>query len=490
MSTLRQLLEIPWGDVGLPELFAEPPLGGLAPPRPPRPVRAPVRLRATGEVVDLLAAAPLAGDGPTMVVRYAASGQALLRFRLTPPTAGPEQWRIVDFAVDSTGGIILLEDLVAAGEQRTVLRRLAADGTEVWCRSGRFSQRLDLDRLQGDFPRLLGGDSAVYLPATRHRGMVARIDFQTGGLEPFAEWGDWTGEVFLAPDGALGFVRWRAAERRCIWCRLDPASGRETQVVMGEEASRLLGAPFGVDAAGRVYALESMGAARIDPKDEIERLTPFEGIALDPAKRRLLSSHDRGDALEIDTWGPTGRREGRVVLNLPVSGEGVAGPARLLRRDEEGRYLVGRGGAPGSEEQILVFDAAGNLESMAPPPATLSREEYRLQAATTWRVVPAGGVYLPVLGPAAFHLLCIDAGPPDEAGEDKNVRHPRRGSEAASGCPQGEGQGPGSGRGLPDNGTPWLPQSHRGTRGCVPRCCWMPSDIRVAMGEISSEFRR
>ena len=51
--------------------------------------------------LDLLAADPLLRGGPPVVVRFAASGQELLRFRLAPPEGGLEQWRIVDFAVDA-----------------------------------------------------------------------------------------------------------------------------------------------------------------------------------------------------------------------------------------------------------------------------------------------------------------------------------------------------------------------------------------------------
>lgn len=274
MKGLRvsEIARIPWGPPpGIPEIFVDAPQDSRWTPEPPRQERAPVRLRpAPDGAFGLLAADPLTGSGlPPLVLRLGPAG-TLSRLELTPPVDDFLQWQILDFAMDRDTGAYLLEQVTTPDGSGTSLRKVGADGVEVWRRSAR-SWRVapDLQVPASSFTHLLTGGSGVYLSAARERGLIARIDPASGELTRYADLAPWTGDALVGPDGYVEFVRFIPESHARARVRLDPESGRETTTLCSPDAFDLLGLLLGVDARGRLYGVHGWTLGCIGPDGDV-----------------------------------------------------------------------------------------------------------------------------------------------------------------------------------------------------------------------------
>lgn len=420
---LAEVVREPWGDDGLPTAWVEVYPSSLLTAAAPQRQRASVRVRALpgGEVAVLAKDPVYNAGGPAVIQRYSERGELRAALRVGPPaSAQGESWSIRDFRADPAGNVYLLETVGGGAGLLNSLRKLDASGAVVWERAGEFDDdRLDLAQLRGSFDQLLadaGGN--VYLPATRHRGEVARIDPAGGEPEPYADWGDWTGEVFMDGEGRLHYVRYDPGTRRRGWARYDPRTRREELHEGDESVYGLFDIPFGTDARGRCYA--AMGTRLTCLSREAvplwqERLDNLvvAGGAIYASEGRQSSS---GPEVVVRRWDSDGAYTGETILRVPSppAGEGLAN-WRLVALDDSGRFHV-RGGAA-VEESALVYSPGGELESTAEASADSAEAESRLQENRTWDVDLAGGVLLPVLGPSAFHLvrLTVEAQPNGDA---------------------------------------------------------------------------
>ena len=307
---LSEIAKIPWGPPpGIPEIFVDAPRHSRWTAEPPPKERAPVHLRlAPDGSFGLLVADPLTGSGlPPQVLRLTPAGPSS-RLEIAPPAGRFLQWQIVDFTLDRDGGVYLLEQITTQSGGATTLRKVGADGAEIW----RVTP--DLEVPAGSFTGLLIGGSGVYLSAAQERGLIARIDPANGRLSRYADLTPWTGDALVGPDERVCFVRFVPERNARAWVRLDPETGRETETLCSPAAFDLLALPIGVDALGRAYGVH-----------------------------------------------------GWTVGCIGTEG------ALLWRESPDG----------------------GDL---------------RLEPPTSWRVSPAGTIYLPVLGSSGFHLLALEPG--------------------------------------------------------------------------------
>ena len=169
-------------------------------------------------------------------------------------------WRIKDFQTEISGDIYLLETNDENGDTYNYLRKLSPNGDLLWRRRGPFSSVKDnIERMEGNFGQLLMDEkNNPYLPATRHRGFVARIQTDDGNLIPYANWGHWIGEVFMDGYGVIYYVRYLPKKNRRAWTRYDPSTNKEKSIIYDEEFYGLMAMPVAVDNKGRGYCVCGM----------------------------------------------------------------------------------------------------------------------------------------------------------------------------------------------------------------------------------------
>jgi hypothetical protein len=271
MKGLRvsEVAKIPWGaPPGIPEIFVDAPQDSRWTAEPPRQERAPVRLRpAPDGAFGLLAADPLTGSGLSPQVLRLDPAGTLSCLDLAPPASGFLQWQILDFALDRDAGVYLLEQVTTHDGGATTLRKIGADGVEAWRRSER-SWRVDPDPEvpAWSFTTLLTGGSGVYLSAAQERGLIGRIDPASGRLTRYADLAPWTGDALVGPDERVYYVRFVPERNARAWVRLDPETGRKTEVLCSPAAFDLLALPIGVDARGRTYGVHGWTVGCIGPQ--------------------------------------------------------------------------------------------------------------------------------------------------------------------------------------------------------------------------------
>jgi hypothetical protein len=293
---ISEVAKIPWGPPpGIPEIFVEAPTGSQWTGEPARLERAdvPVR-RAPDGAFGLLAADSLTGSGQlSQVLRLTLDG-SLSRLDLQSPMGTTLQWQILDFALDPDAHLYLLEKVSTLEGSTTYLRRIGPDGVEAWRRPDPWQVEPDLELEKWSVSQLLtGGGSTVYLSATRRRGLIARIDPDTGQLSRYADLGSWTGDALLGPDEHVYFVRFVPELNARAWVRLDPKTGEETQVLCSPEAFDLLALTIGVDAQGRAYGVRGRTIGCIGTngdllwRDSLDGDTPAlqEAVGGDPELR-------------------------------------------------------------------------------------------------------------------------------------------------------------------------------------------------------------
>ncbi|HSK77768.1 MAG TPA: hypothetical protein VLQ45_15055 [Thermoanaerobaculia bacterium] len=268
---VSEVAKIPWGaPPGIPEIFVDEARDSRWTAEPPRQERASIGLRlAPDGAFGLLAADPLTGSGlPPQVLRLTPTG-SLSRRELAPPASHFLQWQIVDFALDRNAGVYLLEQIAAHGGGATTLRKIGADGVEVWRRSEHSWQvEPDLEVPAGSFTGLLTGSSGVYISA-RDRGLIARIDPASGKLTRYADLPPWTGDALVGPDERVYYVRFAPERNARAWVCLDPETSRETETLCSPAAFDLLALPIGVDARGRAYGVHGWTVGCIEPQGSL-----------------------------------------------------------------------------------------------------------------------------------------------------------------------------------------------------------------------------
>jgi hypothetical protein len=431
-ASFREVLRVAWDEAGdFPGRWIAGPQTSAWTDGPPPRMRAPIRVRAlpTGDIAVLAKDPAYFADGPATVRRYSAQGELRAALRVEPPSGVQgEVWRITDFLADAAGAVYLLETLAGDAGLHHSLRKLDSSGAVVWARAGSYADdEMDIARLRGNFGQLLTDASgAVYLAATRHRGLVARLDPASGEPQPYADWGEWTGEVFMDGEGRLYYVRYDPESRRRGWACYDPRTRSEEVYEGDESAYALFDITFGTDARGRCYSAMGMHLACLtreaEPlwQEQIDNVVVADGGALYASQSRPAGA---GAEVVIKRWEADGAYAGEMVLSVPSP------PAResltrwrLVSLDDAGRFHV-RGGAAG-EEAELVYSTRGELEAVTQPAPDSPETEFSLSGSRDWSVDLEGGVYLSVLGPLAFHLLRLTVGDaPHLEDETGTTRH-------------------------------------------------------------------
>jgi hypothetical protein len=429
-ASLREVLRVAWDEAGdFPGRWVAGPQTSVWTGGPPPRMRAPVRVRAlpTGDIAVLAKDPAYFPEGPLVVHRYSARGELRGVTRAVAPPYAHAGWHVADFLADAGGNIYLLETLYGDAGSRNVLRKLDAGGAVVWARTGSYADDgMDIARLRGNFAQLLtDAGGAVYLAATRHRGLVARLDPASGEPEPYADWGDWTGEVFMDGEGRLYYIRYDPESRRRGWACYDPRTRSEAVYEGDESAYALFDITFGTDARGRCYSAMGTRLACLtreaEPlwQEQIDNVVVADGGALYASESRPAGA---GAEVVVRRWEADGAYAGEMVLTVPSPPASESLKRWHLVSLGDGGRLHVRGGAAG-EEAELVYSPRGELEAVTQPAPDSPETEFSLSGSRAWSVDLEGGVYLSVLGPLAFHLLRLTVGAAPRLEETGTTRH-------------------------------------------------------------------
>src|SRR5579859_571643 len=247
LSQYREIVAVPWGII--PERFVSTPQSSRLAENVPRTMRAPVRIRVNpwGEL-GILAYPPNSAPQTSSTVtlfRFSSTGDLIAQLTFHAPFSNKTGWRILDYVTEQSGNLYLLETFLDQTGTYNQLRKISLEGHVVWSHSGRYGADLRLDYLDGDFQQLLIDQNAQpYLSASRHRGLVAGINPDNGDLMPYADWGTWTGEVFMDGKGRIHYVRYLPESRQRAWTVYDPQTRQEYQTPCDERLYGLLAMPL------------------------------------------------------------------------------------------------------------------------------------------------------------------------------------------------------------------------------------------------------
>jgi hypothetical protein len=372
---------IPWDDEvrGLPSQLEDEPQFGFVVPEQMRKVRAPVQVRLdAGGGFHLLGA-----SGP--LVHLDASGRAARR---TPVAA---RGQLIDFACDAQGDCALLERLGGAGAPlQNRLRHLDPSGAERWSHTGPAEgETPDFTALRGTFSRVQLDDRGhLFLAAGTD---VAEIDLATGKTGRVLHQRAGAGAPFLAA-GRLHSVYFDGDANRRGVAVLDPASGESREWLGATNEFGWLVHPLGADNQSRLYLWRDGRLARLWPQGRLEELGAIDGVAVRPADRQVFSSHPVAGGVGVR--GP----HGTVVAAAPPD-------HHLVHVDDQGRYHLFGGEAPGHPGDVRIASPTGRIEATITPPKELLAIECRLSPLDAWQVDGAGRLVLPVVTPEGVALV-------------------------------------------------------------------------------------
>jgi len=410
---LEEIIRVPWGSPeGIPEAFVMKPQTSMLTSKVPGQMRASLRIRvAPWRSISVLASNPTRGyETQVALYTFSQKGQLLGHVEVRPPTPGQSEWQIVDFLTDEVGYIYLLETARDRDGEQNVLRKLTPQGETVWERSGPVSRvALDLAAFKGTFHQLLIDEqSNLYLPATQHTGLVTRIDPLNGKFNPYADWGDWTGEVYVDGKGTLHYVRYLPKERKQSWTSYDPRMQKEHLNLCDENLSTL-SIPIAADSQGRGYAVMGMDITCISSKCSLLWQEHIDNIVVDEAKNSMYSSvctlTDSHAEIHIQKRATSGESRGDIRLTIPPHLIKTSGTWRLIYTDTEERYYVYGGETSTQYGTLVVYSSSRNIEDIVNPAPDVHLREYRLQPPRTWSVDLEGNMYLPLLGSTSFHFI-------------------------------------------------------------------------------------
>lgn len=384
-SDLEVVTVLPWQDDeedlrGIRSSLQDFPLFAWTTPEQIRQVRSPVRIR-------LDSGFHLLGDAGG-ILHLDNRGRPVGRTPL-PGRSG----RIVDYACDAARHCVLLEQFEDGGRQFNRLRRLDPSGAESWSRVGPARQTdLEFNNLAGSFSKLLLDEAgALYLPAERHGPDVADIDPETGKVRRTLRQKEGSGVPFLAA-GRLYSVFFDPQTNRRGISMLDPSGRDSSELLGGLEHFAWLIYPFGVDNHSWLYVWRNGRVARLSLQGEIQELDEMDSIAVRALDQLAFTSHAGPDGIVVEGGGA------KITLFAPSG-------FRLVHVDDQGRYHLLGGEAPGKPGELHVYSRDGLLESSASPPENLQAIENRLPTYDAWQVDPQGRVTFTVAMPKGVAIV-------------------------------------------------------------------------------------
>jgi hypothetical protein len=268
-------------------------------------------------------------------------------------------------------------------------------GAENWSRVGPARHtNLDFHNLAGSFSKLLldeGG--ALYLPAERHGPEVADLDPETGKVRRTLRQKDGSGVPFLAAGRLYSIFFDSQANRRGISV-LDPSGRDSSEWLGGPEHFAWLIYPFGVDRDGWLYVWRNGRVARLSLQGEIQELGEMDSVAVRALDRLAFTSHAGPDGIVVQGGGA------KITLSAPAD-------CRLVHVDDQGRYYLLGGEAPGSPGVLRVYSRDGLLETSASQPENLPAIENRLPTYDAWQVDLQGRVTFTVAMPEGVAITRV-----------------------------------------------------------------------------------
>ncbi|HBE17919.1 MAG TPA: hypothetical protein DDW51_09955 [Cyanobacteria bacterium UBA11367] len=410
----KKIITMPWDkNSGIPELFVGNAQTSIMTSKVPRRMRAPVSMRITPwGGIDILAYNPAYSQGVgTNLYRFSPEGKLVSSVKINPPSGVKNGWRILDFLRDRDGNIYLIENYQTSEITQNYLRKLTPEGQPIWERSGAFnSKNIDINKLEGDFQQLLiDENSNPYLAATEYTGLVVRINSENGSLEPYGEWGEWTGEVFMDGKGKIYYVRYLPEKQTRCWTKYDPSLKKETLVNCDRNLYGVLAAPIGVDGQERGYGVSGMSISRIDNKS-LTWQEKIDNIVLSDGDSTIYTSHfhrlDSGGEINVQHWENNGLLTKEIKLSIPANilpeGREIG---RLAYLDSEGNYYIYAGETSREDGTLIVYSPEGVIKEQEKPAPDIHLQEYRLQGSRYWGVDLEGNIYLPLLGEKGFHVI-------------------------------------------------------------------------------------
>jgi hypothetical protein len=132
--------------------------------------------------------------------------------------------------------------------------------------------------------------------------------------------------------------------------------------------------------------------AWLSAQGEIQELGAMDGIAVRASDRLAFTSYAGPDGIVVEGGGA------KITLSAPSD-------FRLVHVDDQGRYYLLGGEAPGKPEELYVYSRDGLLESNASPPRNLLAIENRLPTYDAWQVDPQGRVTFTVTMPEGVAIV-------------------------------------------------------------------------------------
>jgi len=236
-----------------------------------------------------------------------------------------------------------------------------------------------------------------------------RIDGHRGILESYADWGEWTGEVYMDGEGKLYYVRYLPAIRKRGWTSYDPQTRKEHVVPCDDSLYGFLAMPIAVDEQGQAYAVMGMHIVCLDKKGSPLWQEHIDNIIIDEEKSIIYTSSfttsDSTAEVVVRESADGGEFRRELTLALPPHLVEPGERWQLIYTDSEGKYYIYGGETPQKDGTLVVYSSLGALEDVPTPVPDVHLRENRLQAASTWSIDSQGNVYLPLLGSTGLHII-------------------------------------------------------------------------------------
>lgn len=326
------------------------------------------------------------GDGTRSVAHFRNDGSVAG----STPLQTPPGTRVADFAVAAAGAVYALSVDGAGGAWVSA----TGGGREPWSRSlAAYGVRPDAGAAP---PRLLlDGRSRPHVAVDDGRGTVLRLD--AGGAVERTVHADAAGNrAFITPDGLLVFATYFPAAARRGVVTFDPADGRREERVGDDALHRWLTWPLGIDGHGHLYAWHLSDLARLGMDGSVEPLGRVDAAVARATDGAVFLAAGQGDEMIVQVHLPGAAVETRHIA-LP------AGRAwRLAHAGDDGALYFA---AEQPEMPTTVAKVLPGGERAATGGPELLPADARLQSPDSWRVDPAGRLYLPLLDDRGFGVL-------------------------------------------------------------------------------------
>jgi hypothetical protein len=354
------------------------------------------------------------------------NGDFTHQLEFTANTPG-DTWQIVDFAADHQGGLYVLDFFeTPQRELRHQLRRINAQGREVWHRVGQADQqRVDFQNFAGWFEYLLVPDeNTLLLPTRNPQEGLASFDVNTGEVLTIYRWEEPAGKLVAGSAHEVYYGRYLedTSGRRQVVIKRD-LSTHDREVI--ESQVQYLHDLAGVDADGNIYPRIHQGITRISPSGELEWQQLIYGLVVQQESQEIFIC-SRAEVVEkmmvfdVHQYSPSGAFMQMLTFRLS-EGELPKGQnsPHLIGVDTASQFYFYAGETEHQGGTLFVFNQAGELIRTLPLHETDSNGqpifdkvnqallpiEVQTGPPHLIEVDPSANIYLPLSDPQGFKVI-------------------------------------------------------------------------------------